>query len=190
MTPSECAVNLDNLYPYLVSALPGPDWESACVAVGHGVWVQLFEDTESAEGIVHAAMTPDQLRAAGVTVDEAHARALENLDRFADDSPDLTIELIGEPGAPVHFLLYADHPRAAACLLLPDLYEEACERLQTTEVCAVVPQRESLVILPKRDRAYRDGLVAKLRELEADAAHPISFALFELTADGVREFPE
>ncbi len=51
-----------------------------------------------------------------------------------------------------------------------------------------MPQRESLVVLPKRDRAYRELIVGKLRELEADARRPISFGLFEVSPDGVREF--
>jgi hypothetical protein len=183
-------MNLDALYPYLVPGLTNPAWESVCVRVGHGVWAELFEDTETADGIVHATVTPDQLRAAGLTADEAHERALANLVRFADESPELSIQMLGEVGDPVHFLLYCDHPRAAACLRLPDLYEQACDLLQTTEVCAVVPQRESLVVLPKRDRSYRELIVGKLRELEADAKRPISFGLFELTADGVIAFQE
>ncbi|HEX4608085.1 MAG TPA: hypothetical protein VH092_07760 [Urbifossiella sp.] len=183
-------MNPDHLYPYLVPGLPDPGWEPIAVPVGHGVWARLFEDTESAAGVVHAAVAPDRLRAAGLTPAEAHGRALANLARFAEDSPDLSIQVLGNAGDPVHFLLYSDHPRAAACLLLPDLYEEACDLLKTTDVCAVVPQWESLVVLPKRDRAYRDAVVAKLRELEADAVRPIGFALFELTAAGVREFHE
>lgn len=183
-------MNLDNLYPYLIPGLNNPDWAPACLDIGHGVWVQLFEDSAVPEGIVHATVSPEQLLAAGVTAAEAHARALDNLARFAEDDPALSIQLLGNPGDPVNFLLYSDHPRAAACLRLPDLYEEACDLLKTTEVCAVVPQRESLVVLPKRDRAYRELIVGKLRELEADARRPISFGLFELTTDGVREFHE
>jgi hypothetical protein len=180
-------VNLDRLYPDLVPALPSG--EEVGVAVGHGVWARLVLAPVS-PAAAPVAVTADQLRAAGVTPEDARTKALENLARFAEESPDLSIQVLGNPGDPAHFLLYSDHPLAAACLLLPDLYEEACERLETTEVCAVAPQRESLVILPTRDRAFREGLVARLREWEADTAHPISFALFELTADGVREFHE
>lgn len=180
----------DHLFPYLVPGPPSLDGEPIALPVGHGVWAILFEDADSSGGLTHTPVTPERLRAAGLTPAEAHARALDNLARFAADSPDLSIQVLGNPGEPVHFLLYSDHPRAAACLLLPDLYEEACERLGTTEVCAVVPQRESLVVFPKRDRAYREGLVAKLREVEADATHTIGFGLFELTAEGVRELRE
>ena len=173
-------MNLDALYPNLVHG----ETNAACVPVGHGIWAELIEDGEA------APVTPDRLRAAGLSVEAAHGRALENLARFADDSPDLSVDVLGGVDEAVHLLVYCDHPRAAACLLLPDLYEEACDRLHTTQVYAVVPQRESLVVLPKRDAAYRERVVGMLREQEADAAHPISFAVFELTADGVREVTE
>ena len=179
-------MNLDALFPYLVRG----ERNSTCVPVGHGVWAEMSEDTETADGIVHAVVTPDRLRDAGVSVEAAYARALENLVRFADDSPDLSVDVLGGIGEAVHLLVYCDHPRAAACLLLPDLYEQACDLLGTTEVCAVVPQRESLVVLPRRDRAYRERVVGMLREQEADSRCPLSFELFELTADGVREFVE
>lgn len=179
-----------NLYPYLVPGLVNPEWEPICVPVGHGVYAQLFEDTESDAGIVHTTVSPEQLRAEGLTAEEAHRIALNNLIRFADDSPALSIQMLGNPGDPVNFLLYSDHPRASACLLLPDLYDHSRELLETDALCAVVPQRESLVVLPKRDRAYREMLVGKLRAIEADARRPITFELFELTPDGVRPFTE
>lgn len=183
------ALNPDNLFPYLVPGLPNPDWESICLPVGHGVYAALFEDHESEHGIVHATVNPDQLRAAGLTAEEAHAVALDNLVAFADGE-ELSMQMLGDVGDPINFLLISDHPRAASCLLLPDLYDTARQVLRADELCAVVPQRESLVVLPKRDRAYREMVVGKLREIEADADRPISFGLFELTPDGVREFAE
>jgi hypothetical protein len=182
-------MNHDNLYPYLVPGLFNPDWEPICVPVGHGVYAMLFEDHESEHGIVHATVIPDQLQAAGLSADEAHRIALDNLARFAEGE-DLSMKMLGNVGDPINFLLISDHPRAAACLRLPDLFETARQVLRTDELCAVAPQRESLVVLPKRDRAYREMIVGKLREIEADADRPISFGLFELTPEGVREFVE
>ena len=183
-------VKPENLYPYLVPGLPFPALASAAVPIGHEVWAILFEDTEGEGGIVRATVSEDQLQAAGLSPEQAHRIALENLTRFADESPALTIQMLGSPGGPVNMLLYSDHARAAACLRLPDLYEDAREHLQADDLCACVPQRESLVIFPKRDRAYREMLVGKLREIEADAQRPISFALFELTPTGPRPFTD
>ncbi|MDB5307619.1 MAG: hypothetical protein JWO38_1821 [Gemmataceae bacterium] len=183
-------MNRANIYPYLVSGLIDPEWEPITVPIGHGLYATLFEDTESDAGLVHAAVAPDTLKAAGLTPEEAHRIALDNLLRFADTDERLSIQMLGRPGEGVNFLLYSDHPRASACLRLPDLYEQARELLETDELCACVPQRESLVVLPKRDRAYREMLVAKLREIEADAHGPISFQLFDLSPAGVRPFAE
>jgi len=180
----------ENLYPYLLPGLVDPAWADIAVPIGHGLFATLFEDHESDGGIVHAVVTPDQLQAAKLSAADAHRIALDNLTRFADESPALTIQVLGRVGDPVHFLLHSDHPRAAACLRLPDLYEQAREHLQTDELCACVPQRESLVVLPKRDRAFREMLVGKLREIEADSTHLLSFELFELSPQVVRPFVE
>ncbi|HEY3788956.1 MAG TPA: hypothetical protein VGL71_08880 [Urbifossiella sp.] len=132
----------------------------------------------------------DQLREAKLGFEEAYHLALDNLIHFADESPELSIQVLGKPGDAVHFLLYSDHPLASSCLLLPDLFDQACEELQMTELCACVPQRESLVIFPKGNRLDRDRIVGQLRAIEADADHPLSFELFELSPRGVKEFQE
>ena len=185
-------MQLGNVYPYLVPGLLNPDWERIAVPVGHGVYATLFEDHESDDGIVHATVSPEALEAAGLTPEAAHAAALDNLERFAAGGVawGLSLKMIGRPGEAVHFLLLCDHPRAAACLRLRDLYDQASRLLESAGVCACAPQRESLVVLPERDRAYREMIVGKLREIEAEARRPISFELFELSRDGVRPFFE
>jgi hypothetical protein len=185
-------MELSNVYPYLVPGLFNPDWESITIPVGHGVYATLFEDHESDGGIVHATVAPDAILAAGLTPDEIHRIALENLEQFATGESQwgLSMKMIGRPGDAVNFLLISDHPPAAACLRLRSLYAQASQLLQSTEVCACAPQRESLVVLPKRDRDYREMIVGKLREIEADARRPISFELFELSGEGIRPFSE
>jgi len=173
------AVNTSRLFPYLVV---GPV-EGASRAVGHCLSVALFEDLDTEFGL--SAVTADHLDQEKLTADDAHRIALENLVRFADESPDLSIQVLGHSGGPVHFLLYSDHPRASSCLLLPDLYERASEVLHESELLACVPQRESLVIFPRRDR---EKLVGKLRAIEADARHPLTFELFALAPNSVMPF--
>jgi hypothetical protein len=185
-------VELKNVYPYLVPGLFNPDWESITISIGHGIRATLFEDHEANGGIVHKTISPEQLRDAGLTAEEGHRVALENLAHFASgNSPwHLAMKMIGNPGDAVNFMLLSDHPRAAACLRLPDLYNWTSRLLETSEVCACAPQRESLVILPMRDRTYRESIVGKIRQIEANARRPISFELFQLTPEGVREFHE
>lgn len=182
MNPVGHAMNTANLYPYLV---PEPPEADLVVPVGHGLYAALFDDAEP--GVFgQRPVTADQLRAAGLTPAEAHRLALDNLDRFADADPGLSIQVLGDPAGPVHWLLYSDHPRAAACLRLPDLYEHSRELLGAADLCACVPQAESLVVFADRGPDHRAAVVARLREIEADAARPLSFGLFELTAAGVR----
>lgn len=178
------------LFPYLVRGPLPADTTAVAVSIGHGLFAQIFEDRDEGGKLVHGAVGAEQLRETGLTVEDVHRVALDNLAKFAESDPALSIQILGKPGDAVHFLLYSDHPRAAACLRLPDLYEEARERLQTDEVLALAPQWESLVVLPKRDREFRDRLIGKLREVEADAERPLSFDLFELTPSGLREFAE
>ena len=170
-------MNHEKLFPHLVRGMQSPDHPD----VGHGLVVQLIEHLESKQGRV----SPEQLQEAGLSPENARRIALENLARFADESPDLSVQVLGTPGGPIHLLLYADHPLASACLLLPDLYEHAAEMLHETELLACVPQAESLVVFPA---AIREAVVAKLREIEADAARPLTFELFSLSANGVVPF--
>ena len=183
-------LNREQIYPYLLPGLLNPDWAAVCPEVGHGLVIQLFHDNESEHGIVHSTVGPEELGSANLTAAEANRIALDNLARFADDSPQLSIQVLGAPGEALHFLLHSDHPRASACLLLTDLYEQAAEVLKETDLLACVPQRESLVVFPKRDRTYREMLVGKLREIEADARHLLTFELFALSMNGVTPFSE
>jgi hypothetical protein len=188
-------VDRNTIYPYLVPGLLNPDQAEICPLLGHGVYVMLFRDHEMEGGIVHASIMPDMLRDAGLTAEEAHRIAMENLQRWfaaawVAKEEVLAAKMFGNPGDAWNFLLFSGHARAAACLRLPDLYDRCRGFLQSDELCACVSQRESLVVFPKRDQRYREEMVAKLRDIEADARRPISFALFELTPEGVRPFDE
>jgi hypothetical protein len=188
-------MNPQQLYPYLVPGLFNPAQEPITLPLGHGVRVMLFEDHESDAGIVHAMLMPDALRDAGLTAAEAHRVALDNLCRWfaaawVAEQEVLAVKMFGRPGDEWNFLLFANHARAAACLRLPDLHARCSAILETPDLCACVPQRESLVVFPRRDRPYREALVAKLREIEAGARRPISFDLFALGPEGVTPFTE
>lgn len=176
----------ETLYPYLLAGPLPPEQAELALPVGHGLFAVLFDDP----GTSPIPVSADALRAAGLDPAEAHRLALDNLDRFAESDGRLSIQELGGPGQAVHFLLYSDHPRASACLRLPDLYDHSRELLKADALCAVVPQRDSLVVFPDRSPEYRVQVVAKLRAIEADAEHPLSFGVFELTPDGVRPVGE
>jgi hypothetical protein len=188
-------MNQNNLYPYLMPGLISPAQEEITLPLGHGVRVMLFEDHEAPGGIVHSMLMPDALKASGLEAGEAHRIALENLQRWFEaawvaEEEVLSMKMIGNPGDEWNFLLFSGHARAAACLRLPDLYLRSKALLRSDALCACVPQRESLIVLPQRDRRYREALIARVRQIEADARRPISFELFELTREGVQPFAE
>ena len=168
-------MNRGNLFPYLMPGLIDPSQETIAVPLGHGVHAMLFEDHETAGGIVHKILMPAMLTAAGLEVAEAHRLALENLEHWfaaawVAEEEVLSMKMIGNPGDEWNFLLFSGHARAAACLRLPATYTRCKALLRTDSLCACVPQRETLIVLPRRDRRYREALVAKIRGIEADAA--------------------
>ncbi len=178
------------IFPYLIPGLFNSDEEPNTIHIGHGVYATLFEDHETEGGIVHQMVTQRHLDQAGLSAEAAHRIAIENLYNFFQEPDQISIQMLGEPGAEVNFMIYGNHARASACLLLPDLFDQASYYLQTDELCACVPQRERLIVLPQRDRSYREGLIAKIAEIERDARRPISLELFELREDGVFPFVE
>ena len=80
-------LNRDQLYPVLALGSPGPDEP----AVGHGLVVRLVEGNEQ------GPVGPDELRASNLTAHEARRIALDNLARFADESPALSIQPMLRP---------------------------------------------------------------------------------------------
>lgn len=180
----------ENVYPYLLPGPADPAWAELAVPVGHDLFAVLFADDDAAGVFGQRVVTADALRAAGLTPADAHRIALDNLGRFADTGEGLSIDILGGPGEAVHLLLYSDHPRAAGCLRLPDLYDHSRDLLGEGELVALVPQWESLVILPKRDLRYRSAVVEKLRAAETDAPRPLGFGLFDLGPDGVTAWAE
>ncbi len=177
-------MKLDSIYPYLMPGLISADWEPVSVNLGHGIYATLFEDNEGEKGIVHKTVSPDDIASSEYTAAQLHDRALDNLVRSVQNG-DVAIQMAGKPGGEFNFLLFTQHPRACACLRLPNLYQLAFEYLQVVEICACVPQRESLVVMPARTAEYRQSMVRKLREIEADARRPISFELFNVTESGI-----
>lgn len=185
MNPLGHPMKTENLFPYLVPGPHDPAAADLAVPVGHGLYAVLFDDAEP-DVLGQRPVTAEQLRAAGLTPADAHRHALDNLDRFAEADPGLSVQVLGDSAGPAHWLLYSDHPRAAACLRLPDLYDHSRELLGADALSACVPQAESLVVFADRGPDHRAAVVAKLRAIEADAARPLSFGLFELTPAGVR----
>ncbi|MCE9668651.1 hypothetical protein LY474_12580 [Myxococcus stipitatus] len=153
--------------------------------LGHGLWVVLAEDLDglvtgvNAEGLANAGVTSPA---------DAWARADENLDTYF--SEEVTARLYSEePGLPP-FIVLSGTWLVATCIVLPRLHKFAARALPDTELLVSIPHRESLVIFAKGTAKTRAKLRARIREVDGAGAKPLTFELFNLSAQGVTPFLE
>jgi hypothetical protein len=185
------AANMFNpakIYPYVVpasylehqSAKP----EGLTYALGHGLYVTLVQDHDGLAGSVRG----EDLATAKLSPKEAHARAVENLVALVKSGA-ITMRLYKGPQQKP-FILFTDHWLAAACVTLPDLRTLATKNLGTESFCVCLPQRDSMLLFPSVDKAFRAEMVSVIRKNEADARKPLSFGLFQLDPTGLHEFKD
>jgi hypothetical protein len=170
---------------------PPADWMPE---LGHGVHVMLYHDEQDVlshggRGVLYCVL-PDALDAEKVSPTQAHAIALQNLERLARAQTfKAGVHSTGPQGRP--FARWGGHRLAASCILLPGVYKWASKLLGTDEVCASIPHDDSLVLFAKADRSYREAMRAMIRQAEeADTSPPLTFELFALSAGGVSAFRE
>ena len=189
MIDGEDAVELSKIYPYVVPAAYvqsiAPTREGIALPIGHDVYAMLWEDC----GGVSRNVSEEELEAAGLDPFDAQDLALENLHAVARSGA-VRIGLMGTKADDTPFIVWAGHWLAASCVRLPNLYAFACEQLHTHDLCASIPQRETLVIFPSKGKSFRDDMRRMIRTSEGRSRKPITFELFSLTADGVCPFHE
>ena len=172
------------IYPYIVPAgyvdSISPALDGMALPLGHDVYAMLWEDC----GGISRNVSDDELEAAGLDPFAAHDVALENLHRLARSGA-VRIGLMGTKEDDTPFILWAGHWLAASCVRLPNLYAFACEQLHERDLCASIPQRETLVIFPNKDKSFRDRMRQIIRNAQNDTRKQITYELFSLTADGV-----
>jgi hypothetical protein len=173
----------ESLFPYLQRRVDSTANPPHRRPLDHDLEVVIYHDTTPPSGDPSSPLLLEQLEIHKLSAEDAYAIALENLAAFAESGL-MELKTFGQPGAERHFVLLSDHRLASACLLLPYLREEIADLLGTDELCAMVPQQASLVVFPKRDRAFCERMLSLIREVEADADRPLTMGLFELTAAG------
>lgn len=94
----------------------------------------------------------------------------------------------GPQGKP--FIIFTGHWLSAACVLLPDLRTLASKNLSTDNFCICLPQRDSMLLFPTADEAFRTQMMSVIRKNEGDARKPLSFGLFQLDTNGIHEFKD
>jgi hypothetical protein len=130
-------------------------------------------------------VTGDDLTASGMTADAAHARARENLLQVFRSKAIETV--LADGPFERSFIVLWDHWLAAACAVLPEIYPFAVKHLKTEELCACLPYRGALYIFPSADAKYRSAMRRRIKKESELARKRLSFELFRLAADGLRE---
>jgi hypothetical protein len=174
----------DQLFPYLQRRVDDPTKYPHRFQLDHDLEVVLHTESLPPKGDATPVLL-EQLEILGLSIVDAHSAALDNLGTFAEGEA-FELQTIGQPGAEHHFVLMAAHPLVASMVLLPYLRAEMADLLGTDDLCALVPQQETLVVFPKRDRQFRQNMLTLVREVEADAPKLLTWELFELTDDGPR----
>lgn len=183
-----------NLVPYVVPesffelpASAGGSWRfhetDMLLPLGHHVYAVLMELNEIGMKNVHS----EELQAAGMTPQQAHQQALENLDRLVKENTFQTqILQEGED----RLLVWYGNWLAASCLRLPTLPAWASQQLGSDDLLVSIPQRELMVIFPRGDRPSRDRVRAFITRTVEGMDKLITFDLFEFSADGPQPFQE
>ncbi len=176
-------MNRTKLFPY-ITPREYPRHESLARPLGHDVYVQLVEDVDG----LCTNVDPDSIRKANLTADKAHALALENLERLRGEKFFKAEMFTGPGGRP--FIVWYGHWLAASCLVLPSMREWAGKNLKVEDLCASIPHRESMLMFPEGDRAFRDQMRQTIKENEGSAPKQITWELFSLTPKGIAPFVE
>jgi hypothetical protein len=62
--------------------------------------------------------------------------------------------------------------------------------LSVDEVCVCIPHRDALFAFAKGDPTSRREMVEMIRGKESDGPKPLTFSLFELSNEGVKELKD
>lgn len=177
------------IFPYIVPASyfesVGEGAKAITWPLGHDLHIALVHDLN---GMVRNVVSED-LAVLRLTKDEAKAKAIENLETLAA-SGSVGQQLFAKGPTQRPFILFGGHWATAACLLLPDLHSLGLKHLAAEEFCVAIPHREALLIFPKGDKAHRAEMIKLIQKNESEGRKPLTFALFELTARGIKPLSE
>jgi hypothetical protein len=177
------------LYPYVIPQTYLENNQAVVNGIvrplGHGLLVSLVFDLD---GLVQS-VTAEDLARMNMTADQAHQRALQNLELLAGTNVvKFTVFPDGPSGQPL--VLVGGHWAAATSILLPGLKGLVEGALGTSDILISIPHREAMLLFPQGDRVHRDALRAMVKEKESDGRKPLTFELFALGDEGVVTFVE
>jgi hypothetical protein len=127
----------------------------------------------------------DELRAIGLTLDEAYKLALEHLERAAEKGIVEAHLFKGDDGK-AKFVVWSGHWLSATFILLQGLPKMASSALGTTKLIAMIPHRESLVVFP--DGPDRQRSIDYFLEKEGEGRKSLTRRPLSFTAGKPAEF--
>lgn len=110
--------------------------------------------------------------------------AIRNLEQRAHSGAISKSMHSGENGAP--FIVWGGHMFAASCVVVPWLFDWARDNLRSEKLLVSLPQQQTMIIF-SADHSDEKSMKALIREAEADARKPLTWELFSLSAEGLRE---
>jgi hypothetical protein len=147
--------------------------------LGHDVYAMLVQDLDG----VCRNVTPDEVEG---TPQQAYDVALKNLIRLVQ-SGEIAMTLVPGP-RDLPIVVAQGHWTAAACILMPRIFELASQNLQSEDLLACVPSRASFVAFRLVDEGYTRDVRAFIRKAERNERKLVSTSLFRLRTTGVESY--
>lgn len=149
-----------------------------------GLSVMFVLDEDDTYRFVHSAMLEDW----GLTVDELHQLAMNNLEQFATDNP-LEVSLVGEDDDP-RMLIPVNPDAYNSVRLLGQQLHFRLRQMLGAELVVGIPNRDFFVAVslnhPKLIGEIRQQVMKDFQSMH----HPLTCRLLVISADGVSEYCE
>ena len=181
--PPRTTFDINRCYPYVVPkdylSYQSADGKGLVRPFPHDLFILLVQDED---GIVQN-VTPEDLTAAGLTAEDAHEIALDNLRKLFESGQIKAMKY--DNGPDQHpFIVVGDHWASAACILLRKVRSFAQKNLGQNEIVASIPHRDVLLLFPKPAKGELTNIRKFVTEHESEGQKPLTFEPFELTENG------
>jgi hypothetical protein len=152
-----------------------PTADGISYELGHKIYVSLVVDLD---GLVTNLRLQD-LKTLSLTPDQAHALALQNLEREWKAGRLKPTGFATPTGQ--KFVLVPDNWLASSCILLPQLSSLANSYLGGSgPVLVSVPHRNTMLVFPIGTAESRAEMRAIIRDRESNQPHPRTMELFQV----------
>lgn len=184
--PPDIVPKVEKIYPYVVTkeylAHGAPQPDGMTRSLGDDIFIVLVHNLD---GLVRNVL-PGDLKALGLSAEQAQARADQNLGALVTNQiVKSTVFPSGPQGKP--FALFGGHWAAATVATWSGLHAILSKALGSDSLIVSMPHRDALLIFPEGDDDYVRAIQAMIREKESDGKKPLTWDLFTLSKDGLKQ---